>query len=87
MAKIEINLRVQNPQEVVEKEKGKLADVFSKMFMDEEKIRREVEKAVGDELIQELKNKIPEALAKRGIKAQVDFSFVETKEFRKGEGQ
>lgn len=77
MAKIEINLRILNPQEIVEKEKGKLADLFSRWFMDEAKVRREVEKAISNELIHELQNKILEVLDKRGIKANVDFSLTE----------
>jgi hypothetical protein len=80
MATIEIKFVILNPHEIVGKEKGKLADLFSKWFMDEEKVRREVEKGVTAELIKELEIKIPAALAERGVRAELHFSVSEPKD-------
>lgn len=73
MTTIQITIDVQNPGEVVEKNKGKWMSFFASM-MDEQKLKQEVETNIAKEMVKQLELSIPEGLKEKGIQATVTFS-------------
>lgn len=77
---ITISIDVQNYKEVIQKEKGKVAELFAGLFIDKEKLKREVERKICEEIVKQLEPKIKEQLAARGVEAEVDFEIHRTTE-------
>ncbi len=76
MAKILISIEVNNPDEVIANEKGKLIGLASKL-LSKEKRKAKVEQEVFEALQQELGDGIKKELDKRGIDSDIKVEIVE----------
>lgn len=75
MATIQITIDILNHNKIVEKHKGRFMEAFANLFMDKEKLKREVEENVCREIIKQLQEKMPEELEKNGVKANISCSI------------
>lgn len=71
MQRITIDIDVQNIHEIVRKRSGRFTSFVSRYFMKEEKLRKEVEKRVADEIQQALEKLLPARLQQEGIQAHL----------------
>jgi len=76
MARILITIEVNNPDEVISKERGKLIGFASKL-LSKEKRKAKVEQQVFEALQQELGSGIKKELDKRGIDSDIKVDIVE----------
>lgn len=76
MAVIQIEIDIENPNQVIERQKGKLTELFAGIFMDGKKLKREVEASVCKEIVKMLEPKIAQGLTEKGISANVKYTVV-----------
>lgn len=76
MAKIEIEISVKNPDEVIAKEKGKLIGLVSKL-LSKEKRKAKVEEEVYLSLKTELAESLTKKLLEKGVDSVVSIEIIE----------
>lgn len=74
MQRITIDIDVQNIHEIIRKRRGRFTSFISRYFVKEEKLRKEVEVRVVDEIQQALENLLPARLKQEGIQAHVSIT-------------
>lgn len=75
MVTINISIDVHNAHEIVKSRKGFFAGLLAKFFLSEKKLKQEVEKRMGEKLIEELRNHLNEGLTKEGVEAKVRYTY------------
>ena len=79
--KLVVQIDVDNAEEVVKAHKGQLMGMFSDFMMSREKVKYRVERAIYDEMVNQLSKEIPKALHKEFISAKIKFEIIDDKNY------
>lgn len=74
MVTIQIKVEVLNAQQVIKEKKGAFVGMIADWFVSDEKLQKEVEKKVAEELIGQLKEKIEQGLKDQHVDARISLS-------------
>lgn len=76
MSKLQVTISVNNPDEVIKKEKGKLIGIASKL-LSKEKRKQRVEEELYQVVREELIASLPTRLSERGIDSEVTIELID----------
>lgn len=76
MSKLQVTISVNNPDEVIKKEKGKLIGFASKL-LSKEKRKQRVEEELYQVVREELIASLPTRLSERGIDSEVTIELID----------
>lgn len=76
MSKLQVTISVNNPDEVIKREKGKLVGIASKI-LSKEKRKQKVEEELYQVVKEELIKSLPTQLSERGIDSEIMIELID----------